>query len=781
MIQPFKPEPVNSKELSLRAKKEPEAYEQLYYRFIRAGEAYTTKDMFLEGKSVPMPYFRKEISITKPLSKAVLYVSALGLYEVYLNGRNITKGCLAPYRANPDYYVYCDVYDVKGLLSDGKNALGFLMGSGLQSSVHPKWRWFNSAWKGPVAVAFLFVLTYEDGTEEKILSDESVKSHPSEITFSDYHVGEWCDARNEIIGWNMPEFDDSSWKNAEKVSRPRGELRVCEAEPIRMFEELSPKEIIPGEDGSYYYDFGVNTAGVCTLSGDFEAGQEITLLHFERLLDGKPFTERIMVHNPEILLQEDRYIARGGASSWTPKFTYHGFRYVQVTGITEAQAKPGLLTLHVMHSDVDKLGDFHCSSEMVNRLQDATLRADLSNLFCFPTDCPHREKHGWTGDAMLSAEQFFYNFNPGLSYREWLRTVYTSMTKDGRLPGIIPTCGTVYDWGNGPAWDGAIFELPYQTYRFTGDTQIIREAVAPWMRYLTCLYEMRDDDGLLNFGLGDWCDISQPELFCSTPVKLTDSIIAATLARKAETLLRVIGKAAFADFAGRFADEMTDAVRRELIDHERLLAYGETMSGQAMALYYGMFTESEQEGAYQQLLRLIHEADDHYTKGILGARVIFRVLAEHGDAELAYRMITRTDAPSYGWMIAQGATALWEELAPVIPPRGDENHHMWGDISAWFYRYLAGIRVNDDLQNVNSAVVSPCFLRKIDFAEGSHKFPAGNLSVRWEREGAAILLTVDAKNIRTEIRLPKGYVFEDGSSVVAQRDHKVNYTVFADK
>lgn len=753
MLTPFKPEPFYTKSHFV-----PTPHDFPKDFCIRWSETY---------RDVPAPCFRKSFCVEAGLQKATLLVCAQGFYEATCNGKNITKGPLAPYRSNPDHIVYMDEYDVTALLSQGNNAMGFVLGNGILCSVFARARYDRAPWRRAPFVAFRLTLTYEEG-ETVIHSDETVKAAPSPITFNDLFWGESYDARLEIPGWDKAGFDDSGWKNAEPCPTPIGEARICQADPIGYFEELEPVSITPYEDG-YIYDFGVNYAGLSRLCIEGQEGQTVELQHFENLWEGKPFWNAI--HKANQPIQVDRYTCKGvGTECWMPKFCYHGFRYVLVKGITEKQAKKSLLTYVVMHSDMPKIGSFSCDNAMVNALQEATLRADYSNFFHFPTDCPHREKMGWTGDAASSCEQMLMNFDPTKSYTEWLRNIHKAMTAKGSLPGIIPSAGTTYVWGNGPAWDQAMVELPWQLLRLRGETTAAEESVIPLMRYLTFLTTKRDEKGLICFGLGDWCDVTQKDMYCSTPLVLTDSIIAADIARKAEDIFRFAKQPVFEKFAREFRESITADIRRELIDHDRLLAYGESQTAQAMALHYGIFTEEEFDGAFQNLLQMIHEADDHFACGILGARVMFRVLAEHGQAELALKMIIREDGPSYGMAIARGATALYEEYADVMPPRGDQNHHMWGDISAWFYRYLAGIRP----VSPTKTDIIPCFVPQVDKVEAEYRMPVGTVRVSLHKTEGVLSLEVP-EGAEGSIILPEGYSFSDGSTKKPLRSGKYEF------
>ena len=757
MLPSLKIEPMNIMELSRRAKKA-DAIIFPMDRYVRAGAAYSTAEL-----SVPAPYFRKRFTVAPGLKRARLLINALGLYELHCNGADITKGLLAPYRANPDHLVFVDRYDITDRVTEGENILALLLGNGLQNATFPRHKWNVLPWREAVKLSFRLTLEYESGEIVRIYSDPTMRTAPSPVIYNDYHLGEHYDARLEIPGWDTLEFDDSAWATAEVAPSPRGEGRLCDVEPIGRFQERKSISIFPYEDG-YIYDFGLNDSGICHLTIQGQPGQKLILQHFERMIDGKIFWDRISYPNVDI--QQDIYICSGqGTEVWEPKFTYHGFRYVFVRGITEAQATESLLTYVVLHSDLPEVGSFTCDNEMVNLLQAATVRSDWSNFFYFPTDCPHREKHGWTADAALSAEQMLYNFDPTRSWRQWVQCIHFAMSQAGGLPGIIPTSGINYDWGNGPAWDWAMIELPYQSYRYRGDLEAARDGVAPLMRYLTYLTMKRREDGLICFGLGDWCDVDAEELFCNTPLVVTDSIMSVDIARKCAFLFDKLGYDTFAKFATELADSLVAAIRRELVDTENCRVYGDTQSTQAMAMHYGIFTPEEYPKALAHLLELIEEKDGHFATGVLGGRVLFRVLAENGHAELALNMIIREDHPSFGNLICRGATTLWEEFNPEDPPRGDENHHFWGDISAWFYRYLGGIRPNPEADDVARLDIAPCFVSQLTTATAHYRMPLGQVSVSWQRKGDQVSLELTVpEGAKGTIQAPQGWQFADGST-----------------
>ena len=740
--------------------------------FIKAGDKFTTIE-----EHVPAPYFRRTFTADKEAASAELIITGLGYYELFVNGKKITKGPLAPYRSNIDDYIYYDSYDIASELSVGKNVIGIMLGNGIRNAPGAYiWDFEKARFRGAPITAFSLSVRYKDGSGETVVSDTETLTAPSPVIFDDLHFGEYYDARLEIPGWNLPDFDDSGWSRAVPAEPPRGEARLCGADPITVRSVIKPVSFTKYTDDSYIYDFGVNTAGLCRLRINGTEGQKVLMRYFETFVDGEPYF-RNNRFDPDDRFQEDEYYCSGeGTEEYTPHFTYHGFRYVLVSGITAEQANSELLTYLEMSSDIKKTGDFRCSDGTVNKIQEATVRSDTSNFFYFPTDCPQREKNGWTADASLSAEQVLLNLAPEKSYKEWMRNIYKSLNDKGQLPGIIPTGGWGYHWGNGPAWDNVIVYIPYYTYKYCGDRQMLEELAAPLMRYLNYLFSRLDGKGLIAIGLGDWCQVGLIEDQFKTPLVVTDTILTCDIAEKAAFIYGELGMEAQKRFALSLAERTRAAFRENLIDKASLTVEGGTQTGQAMALFYGMFTDEEKARALDVLVKYIHEADDHFDTGVLGGKVIYRVLAENGYVDLAYKMITRPDYPSYGNWIARGATTLWEAFYPENGRILSLNHHFWGDVSAWFYIYLAGMKINPTCRDTTEVDIKPCFAEALSEVSAYHDMPDGKISVSWNRNGGKITLAIEAaEKLHGKIGLPAGYAFEDGDTEKELKSG--NYTV----
>ena len=413
-------------------------------------------------------------------------------------------------------------------------------------------------------------------------------------------------------------------------------------------------------------------------------------------------------------------------------------------GIDPNQWQKDTLTMLVMNSGLTRRADFTCSDGRLNKLQLLTQRSDLANFYYFPTDCPHREKNGWKGDASLSAEQMLLNFTAARSMKEWLFNIRLAQREDGALPGIVPTGGWGFAWGNGPAWDAVSVNLPYQIYRFEGDTEVIRDNAAMIDRYLHYAETRRDEQGLVAYGLGDWEDPFEHEnKRIASPLKFTDSAQIYDISKKAALLFDRVGLTEQRDYAAWLADEMRTAIRTHLIDSETMTVAGDCQTSQAMALGLGIFDEDELPAARQKLLDIIHRDGDITACGIQGMRYIFHVLADMGEIDFAHQLLVCEKRTCYGHWLANGAESLWESFKAADATYVDSrNHHFFGDISSFFIQDIVGIRPNPDLTSPDEFVIKPSIPAALGHAAAHIDTRRGRLSAEWHRSDGKIVLNI---------------------------------------
>lgn len=761
---------------------------------------------------VHAPYLRKTFNLDFIPETAEITICGLGFYELYINGVNVTKGALAPYISNPDEVCYYDNYDVKKYLKTGKNAIGVILGNGFRNSFGGfVWDFEKADCRGPVCLA----LSFEAKNGDKTLffeADESFKTHPSPITRNDERMGCAYDARAEIDGWNLAGFNDDLWQNAVKITMPKGEKVICTAEPIAVYKVLKPVSVKfykklplsyktpesgaePYPDGYrenvYVYDFGLNSAGVSRLKIKGERGQKITIHHGEYLQDGKfsMFTTMFEWHKDYKLYldygQCDEYILKGdGEEIFTPVFKYDGFRYLCVEGLTEKQATLDAFEFLVMSSDLKTRADFDCSCDTLNTLYKMGVNSDKSNFFYFPTDCPHREKNGWTGDASMSCEHMLLHLKGEKSLAEWLKNIRKAQKENGMIPGIVPTGGWGYTWGNGPVWDSVLFTLPLEIYRRTGDKKIIEDNLEAMLRWLSYVGTRRDGKGLIAFGLGDWVDPNQSiNGKIAAPLELTDTVMTCLNAEIAEFLFGEIGRTLEMHFAAELKSELRAAIRTNLIDFNTMTAAGDCQTSQAFTIFAKIFNDDEMPAAKRRLLEIIHRDKDKNACGMVGLRCVFRVLSDMGEGDLAYKIITDDGYSGYASWIKSGATALCEQFY-YFDGRGtgSQNHHFLGDILAVFIEKFAGLNPNPHYNDKNYLLVAPDFVSALNYATARFDFDSGVSRVLWERSGKGangdinIKITVP-EGVRAELRLPSGYVLISGGDKTALSAGENSFTV----
>ncbi len=740
------------------------------------------------GAHVPAPYFRR--SFTLPcLASAKLTICGLGFYELFVNGKRITRGMLSPYDYNPDEFLYYDIYDLMPHLREGENVIGVQLGNGTINAFNAAvWNFHRAAFRGVPRLALSFEA--EDTAGNTIVFDarDGFRVHESPVRCDDLRAGEIYDARCEMPGWCDVGYDDSGWREASEAETPAGECRVCNVDPIVITKELPALSVrpasigarpviresleaveLPAEDAlteGYLYDFGVNAAGIVRLHiKNARPGQRLILQYGELTDENGNLDLRGMYFYPHRYNCRDIYICKGGEEEiWQPTFTYHGFRYCLVIGLDEAQAVPELLTYLVMNTDLKQLTEFHCSDEITNRLWDAVLISDLANFHHVPTDCPHREKNGWTGDMAVSAEQMTLLLSVERNLREWMRCIRRSMNEAGDLQAIIPGCRSYYR--QGPAWDAVLVQIPYQIWRYRGDVQILRDNAGAILRYLHFLTTITDENGLIERGYGDWCHagMRRHDVY-KAPVIFTATVSAMDICRIAAEIFAAVGMKPQAMFADALYTQFRIDARKQLLHLPTMTAVGNCQATQAMAIFYNLFDEAEKQEAFRKLVAMIEANDEKMDCGILGMRVIYHVLSAFGRTDLAFRMITRTDFPSFGYIIANGATSLWESFREIDWYPDSHNHHFFGDIASWFVQNLAGLQLNPYSRNCGEVRFAPKFIDALDHARASHRAPLGRVEIAWERDAEGILCRVTVpEGMKAELTLESGWVLADGTA-----------------
>lgn len=725
------------------------------------------------------PLFRRSFNLTAVPREAELLITGLGFYRLFVNGRELTRGLLSPYITDPGLVVAFDRYELSDVLREGENVIGVMLGAGTRAPIFKAHGQDTSACRGEELLALRLTA---DG-ELLFEADGAFRVHTSPIIMNDLRVGEHYDARLEegLDGWCEAGFDDAGWTAARRADMPRGEQRLCTAPPIVCREVLHPVKIWR-EDDAFVYDFGKNGAGLLVLHSRFERGRRVSVEFGEYLLhrrfENRQITGFARTETYPNGSQNYIYVARGGERTYKTSFTYQGFRYAKVRGITEEEATPELFTYELMSSRMRSRGDFTCSDDICVKLQKMTREATLSNMLHIPTDCPHREKNGWTADAALSARHMLMNFEAEGVLEEWLHSVAAAVSPVGAMPGVVPGApGVFYDAWNGPAWDAVLCELPYRLLELRDSTVGARTVENAMLRYVAYTLTRRDSRGLVAVGLGDWMP---PHRGIKAPLEFTDTVMCCDTALKAAFLYGRLGRRELSRFCLEVAREYRRAIREHLIDTETCTAAGRCQTTQAMAICMGIYNEREMKAAGDVLEALVEETGGHFDCGCLGMRYILRALSAVGRTDAAYRAVTAEAGPSYADMVRRGDTTLAEDFYPEEWGVNSRNHHFLGDVSAWFTDTVCGIRVSPETEHVLRAALTEGEFRHTDgasrvdivphlptalrHAEAYHETPYGKVTVRLERDACdERLVNMSVKvdgELHGELHPPEGYRFD---------------------
>ncbi|HEY5562261.1 MAG TPA: family 78 glycoside hydrolase catalytic domain [Clostridiaceae bacterium] len=707
------------------------------------------------SSNVPAPLFRKTLNINKKIQSARAYISGLGYYELYINGSKIGDEVLTPGFTRYDKTVLYNVFNITDEFVNGENVIGIILGNGWYNSfTKDAWDYKQATWRSHPKVIMQTYITFEDGEEIVINTDSSWKTSSGPIIFDGLRNGEFYDARLEKTSWDTIKYDDSNWTNAIICRTPGGKLKSSQMTAIKINGTIKPigmKEVKPNV---WVYDLGQNISGWAQIQLSGPSAMEVILRYSEKIYeDGSIDRSNIdsLVFSGEF--QTDKYILKGEENeTWEPRFTYHGFRYVEVSGFN------GELTLNnlcgrVVHTAFESMGNFECSNELINSIQRCARWSTLTNYHGIPTDCPHREKNGWTGDASLSAEQVLLNFDPMTSYTKWMMDFRDCQRESGQLPGVVPTGGWGFNWGNGPAWDSAAILIPWYMYVYGGDTNILREMYDSMKKYLEFMTSMADED-IVDFGLGDWCppiggadEYKCPSAVTDTAYYYVDSDILSKVAK-------LLAKESDAKEYKLLSENIRHAFREKFFDIKTGLITGNCQTSLACALYQGLINEDEKKVVLERLIGQIELQDGHIDCGILGTKYIMNALTELGRGDLAYEIATKRTFPGWGYWIEQGATTLWENWNG----ESSQNHHMYSDISAWFYKGLAGINPDANVPGFKHIILKPNTVEGLNFVKSSHISMYGEINCSWKVEENRLILNLSIPvNCYATLYLPEKY------------------------
>ncbi|MET0637129.1 MAG: family 78 glycoside hydrolase catalytic domain [Chitinophagaceae bacterium] len=731
----------------------------------------------------PAPYFRKSFQVSKKIRTARVYVATAGLYELYINGGKMGNHRLDPMYTRFDRRNLYVTYDVTASLQQGSNAIGIILGNGWYNHQSTAvWDFHRAPWRNRPAFCLDLRITYDDGSVEIVKSGRDWKTTTGPIIFNSIYTAEHYDARRELPGWNTGSYKDSSWKNAIPRSAPSGNIVAQALHPIRNVEEVAVRSVNKINDTVYVFDLGRNISGVSRFTVGAPAGTIFRLKHGERLYaDGRVDISNIDAHyrptDNTDPFQTDIFISSGkGLESFMPRFNYKGFQYVEVTCSSPTQLNAENLTGFFMHSDVPVSGWVESSNPVINKIWSATNNSYLSNLFGYPTDCPQREKNGWTGDAQIAVETGLYGFDGITIYEKWMADHRDEQQPNGVLPSIIPTDGWGYEWGNGPDWTSTIAIIPWNIYLFYGDSKLLSDCYDNMRRYVNHINEI-SPTGLTSWGLGDWIPVKSesPVELTSTAYYYADVMI---LARAA----RLFGREQDAKFYSSLATKIRKAFNEKYFNAARN-SYGSGLQTElSVALFWGLVPDDSKAAVARTLADKVVSDGNQLDVGLLGTKAILNALSENGYADIAYRLASNEKYPSWGWWIVNGATTLYENWPIDAKSDISMNHIMFGEIGAWMYKALGGIKPDPLQPGFKNVLLAPNFVEDLDHFSATHDGPFGKIVSSWKRtsEGITYTVTVPANSsAMVKLSLPEGKKISLNGSTVPAEKTRAGYRIKA--
>jgi alpha-L-rhamnosidase len=730
----------------------------------------------------PAAYLRRTLSLSKSVSSARLYVTALGSYRVFLNGNRVGSDVLTPDFTDYRKRVLYQTYDVTSLLVSGNNVMSALLGDG----------WYGSGltWVGmhffppPDRFVAQLELNYFDGTRETVATDESWKAAASPILRSDIYGGEVYDARLETAGWEMPSFDDSKWNAAVIADAPAIAVSSQITTPTRVIATLDPKNVTPVANGAYIFDMDQNMVGWVTLKVKGTAGTKVRLRFAEILNpDGTIYTANL--RNADAT---DVYILRGGdEETFSPHFTFHGFRYVEVTGF------PGPPPLDAIKGDVvssvsgDPVAKLVTSSDLVNQMWSIGIWGQRGNFLSIPTDCPQRdERLGWMGDAGVFWRTGSYNFDIAAFSQKFMQDITDAQNSQGAFtnvsPNTLPSSGDKSKepppWSDrvgAPGWGDAGVIVPWTTWMQYGDKAIIEQnwdAMQRWMEFI----HSRNPDFLRSKGVGpNFADWLAPDP--NTNKDLLATAYWALIANQMSQMAHAVGKDADAKRYDDVVQNIRTAFQKAYIKEDGTVGSG-TQTSYVVALYTKLAPAALEPALVDKLVKDIEAHNWHLSTGFLGTPFLLFTLVDHGRSDVAYRLLLNDTYPSWGYMLSKGATTWWERWNGDTgdPSMNSYNHYAFGSVIAWVYRYAAGIDTTPEFPGFKEIVIHPHLDQRMESARAEYDSIYGKIVSDWKGTPAgpvSLQVTIPA-NTSAKVFLPiiaGTQITEGGNPIEAKEDH----------
>ena len=700
----------------------------------------------------PSPLLRKTIELKEKPVKAVAFVSALGLYEIAFNAQQPDQRVLAPEWTDYNKRVQYQAYNVSDKLVSGTNVITAQLGDGWYAGMLGPVRWSpyypkRGAYGLNRRLFFQMEVEYANGEKETFISDGSWKIQKNgPIQKADNFIGETYDANKELKGWQTAVFNDSGWENVTADNLPDINLVPQINQPVRVIETLPAKSVTKTKDGNYIFDVGQNIAGWCRIKLEGNPGDIIVLQHGEILdEEGELYTE-----NLGMAVQIDTVIlGSSGKLVYEPRFTYHGFRFVEVKGL-QNQPDKNILEAKVIASDQPRTGYFECSNPLLNQLYKNINRSHVSNMHGVPTDCPQRdERCGWMGDAFIFAQTSIYNRDMAAFYSKWITDIIDAQTERGTFPDIAPHPFAYEKHFTGvPGWADAGIQVPVTLYQNYGDTEILEIYFDAYERYIKYLEKINPDfiwENKLGNNYGDWLNGNtlRAEGFPTTGAQIPSEVFATIMYYNSTCNLvkmaKAIGKKDKANYYSELASNIKEAFTKTFVSPEGIID-GDAQACYAMALYYGIYPEKLEDAMEKRMIEKFIPYDGRMNTGFHSTLPLMKELVKRGYEDKAFQLLETTEFPSWGYSIEQGATSIWERWDGYVKGRGVQgagmnsfNHYAFGAVGEWMYQNILGIQPDDNNPGFTHFILKPMPKGTLTRAKGSYNSISGKIETEWEK------------------------------------------------
>lgn len=692
---------------------------------------------------------RKEFALEKSVKSARVYVSGLGLYHFHLNGQKVGEDELTPGWTDYPHRLQYQIYDVTHLLQKGNNAIGALLGNGW-------WSGGVGAFDRRVFVynddmlCFIMQLEieYDDGSFDTLLSDNSWRITPSPILSDCIYNGEIYDARLEITDWDKPGLDDADWKQVEYVNMRCENFVAQQHAPIKIVEVIKPVEVFETPKITTIVNFGENLVGWICLKVTGNEGDKIVIRHGEFLNED----QTLHTENLRGARAQEVYYCKGDKIEIIePHFTYHGFQYIEISGLNQ-NLEVDQISAKRIRNNFEQTGHFKCSNSLINQIHDNVNHTIQGVMISVPNDNSVRdERFGWMGDGELTAPTVSYQYGMNRFYKKWIRDMADGQDEEGAVAEVAPRA--VFDQVGHPAWGDAVIIVPWVAYQFTGDKRILveqYEAMTKWIKYIqnhsvNGLYEKE--------GLGDWSALHRmPSESIGTVYFYYDAVLM-------EKISKILDKKDEVKKYNDLAQKVKNAFNEKYFIHESGLYEGETQTTQVLPIAFSLVDNKNHPNVLNELITRIRDKDHHLSTGFVGTRFVMQVLSDNGYHDLAYRLATETTFPSWGYMVKQGATTIWElwDADQNDPGMNVRNQLPFGSVGQWFYSHLAGIRGDDENAGFKHTMIKPMLHRELNWVKSSLQSPHGLIKCEWEYYEKFNLKIQIPPNTSATVVLPKLY------------------------